>query len=196
MCHRQTFWILALVAACVSACTTGPDVDGVWHADAPAWQPTQGTNTLLFGATAPKVSLGVELVIGSYGPDIAGLMRFYRSTQFDLALSPLPPHNDCECAFLHQAKVDATGRVTFVLDGCVPGTSQQAQLALRGELDLLTDGRLVGTVTVDDPSQPTLAARSVQLAFVRVATTASSDPAILDCQNPATLADGNTASGL
>ena len=86
--------------------------------------------------------------------------------------------------------------MTFALQACVPGTSPEAPLALRGELNLMDDGRLTGTVAVDDPSQPALATGSVQLTFVRVATAATSDPAILDCQHPATLADGNTASGL
>jgi len=95
-------------------------------------------------------ALGVELVLGAYGPDLAGLMRYYRSAQFDLARSPLPPRKECECAFLHQAKVDATGRVTFVLDACVPGTSPDAPLALRGELTLRDDGRLVGIVSIGD----------------------------------------------
>ena len=174
-----------LVVGGLSACTTLPDVDGVWHAEAPA---AGATNTLLTMSTP----LGVELVLGAYGPDVAGLVRYYRSGLFDLARSPLLPRKDCECAFLHSAKVDATGRVSFLLDACVPGTSPSAPLALRGELTLSNDGRLIGSLAVDDPTQPTA---TVQLVFVRVATTGSSDPAILDCQHPATLADGNTASG-
>jgi hypothetical protein len=179
--------LAACLCALVCACTTSPDVGGVWHVEAPV-------NKLFFG-TAKEKPLGVELVMGTYGPDIAGLVRYYRSGLFDQALSPLPPYNACECAFLHQAKVDATGRVTFELNACVPGTSPNAPLALRGELTLADDGRLLGTLTVDDPSQPDIV-DSVPLTFVRVATTAESDGAILDCQHPATLADGNTASGL
>jgi hypothetical protein len=181
---------MVLVAACVSACATGPDVDGVWHAETP---PPGAANSLLFSKTQPKVPLGVELVIGSYGPDIAGLVRYYRTGLFDLARSPAPQRAECECAFLHSARVDATGRVTFLLNACVPGTSSTTPLTLRGELNLLDDGRLAGTVSVDDPSQPSA---TVQLSFVRVATAANSDPAILDCAHPAALADGNTASGL
>ncbi len=190
MSVRATSWVLVLAAACLSACATGPDVDGVWHAEAPA---VGANNGLLFSKMQPKTPLGVELVVGSYGPDVAGLMRYYRTGLFDLARSPLPQRAECECAFLHSAKVDSTGRVTFLLNACVPGTSEAAPLALRGELNLLDDGRLVGTVTVDAPDQPNA---TVQLSFVRVATTATSDPVILDCQHPATLADGNTASGL
>ncbi len=193
MSHCTTRWMGLALIAVLGACSSGPDVDGVWHAEAPA----QGTaNSLLFSATQPATPLGVELVIGAYGPDIAGLVRYYRSGQFDFARSPLPLRKECECAFLHQAKVDSTGRVTFALQACVPGTSPESPLGLRGELNLMDDGRLKGTVAVDDPSQPTLATSSVQLTFVRVATAATSDPAILDCQHPATLADGNTASGL
>ena len=193
MRSRPSLWMFLLMALGLGACATGPDVDGVWHAVTPT---DGGNNALLYPAGQPTAPLGVELVLGAYGPDLAGLMRYYRSAQFDLARSPLPPRKECECAFLHQAKVDATGRVTFVLDACVPGTSPDAPLALRGELTLRDDGRLVGTVSVDDPSQPTLASKSVQLAFVRVATAGTSDPAILDCQHPVDVPGANTTSGL
>ncbi len=190
MIHRTWPTLTLVFGLGLAACTTGPDVDGVWHAAAPA---KGANNSLLFSATDPQTPLGVELIIGAYGPDVAGLMRYYRSGQFDLARSPLPPRKECECAFLHEAKVDATGRVTFLLDACVPGRSWDAPLELRGELTLMDDGRLVGTVAVDDPGQPS---GTVALSFVRVGTTATADPVILDCQHPATLADGNTASGL
>ena len=179
--------LLACLCALVCACTTSPDVSGVWHVEAPV-------NKLILDEVAGK-ALGLELVIGEYGPDLAGLLRYYRSGQFDQPRSPVPPHNLCECAFLHAAKVDSAGNVTFELDACVPGKSPKAPLALSGVFTLQVDGRLKGTLTADDPSQPTIV-DAVQLTFVRVATTAESDPAILDCQHPATLADGNTASGL
>ncbi len=193
MTHRTRPWLALLLVAGVGACATGPDVDGVWHAAAPAKGPN---NSLLFSLSEPQTPLGVELVLGAYGPDVAGLVRYYRSGQFDQSRLPVLARKECECGFLHQAKVDASGRVTFELESCVPGTSWDAPLALHGALNLLEDGRLVGTLSVDDPSQPTLATATVQLTFLRVATTGMSDPAILDCQHPATLADGNTTSGL
>lgn len=184
--HLAGCW--ALVAG-LAACTTGPDIDGVWHADVPV---SGSSNTLIWSKPQP----GVELVIGSYGPDISGLIRYYRSGQFERPRAPQKPWQECECGFLHQARVDNAGRVTFELNACVPGSSPTTPLALRGELRLMDDGRLVGVLAVDDPSRPALAGASAQVTFVRVAATGSSDPAILDCQHPASLADGNTASGL
>lgn len=193
MLPRLPIGFLGLVAVALTACATGPDVDGVWHATAPATGPA---NSLVYAGPVDAAPLGVELVLGSYGPDAAGLLRYFRSGQFDFVRSPLPPHKECACAYLHQAKVDGTGRVTFALQGCVPGTSPEAPLELRGDLNLLDDGRLAGSLTVTDPSAPGLADRTVQLTFVRVATVATSDPAIVECQQPVDVAGANTASGL
>ena len=195
--HIPSLSLVALVCvgASLGACTTGPDVDGVWHAEAPAYAPTSELNSLVFGAPA-ATPLGIELVLGAYGPDAAGLVRYYRSGQFDLPRVPVRTRKECECAFLHQAKVDTSGRVTFELEACVPGTSWDAPLTLRGTLNLQANGNLEGAIAVDDPAAPQHTGKTVQLKFVRFGTTAASKPEVLDCQDPSALADGNTASGL
>ena len=187
--HCQ-FPTLAAMTLLMGACTSSVDVDGIWHAVPPE---SGAGNTLIFDA---KSMPAVELVVGTYGPDLSGLLRYYRTAQFETARAPEPPFRECQCAFLHQARLSDTGHMTFYLDACVPGASPSARVALSGDFNLLSDGRLAGTLTVDDPSRPDLAGLHTQLTFVRNAAVPDGDPTVLACDNPATLADGNTASGL
>ena len=187
--HHVTFMALAALAVGVAGCASSVDVDGIWH----AVPPEQGAGNTLISAT--KGMPGVELVVGTYGPDLSGLVRYYRTAQFDTPRAPEPPFRECQCAFLHQARLSDTGHMTFYLDACVPGASPSSRVALTGDFNLLADGRLAGTLTVDDPTRPDLAGLQTQLTFVRNSAVPDGDPTAVACENPATLADGNTASG-
>lgn len=188
--HKLNLRVIYLALSLFLACGSSPDVDGVWHATPP---PAGPANTLPgFDLAAP----GLELVVATYGPDLAGLVRYYRTKLFDVARSALPPWRECECAYLHQARISATGRVTFELGACVPAISPDQPLAMRGEFDLQSDGSLQGALLVDDPSRPDLHNLQVQLKFVRETSLSLNDPKLLACVNPVSLAEGNTGSGL
>lgn len=181
---------LLVLAWIVVGCGTSADVDGIWRAETP---PVGGSNQLLFVEGGVP---GVELVVGTYGPDLSGLLRYYQTTEFETQRVPTPPWRECGCAFLHGARISGLGHVTFYLDACMPGVSPSARVAVRGDFNLTSDGSLQGTLTVDDPTRPDVDGFQAQLTFVRDSAVPASDSTVRACDNPATLADGNTGSGL
>jgi hypothetical protein len=145
----------------------------------------------------PDDPVGVELVLGQYGADVAGLVRFYHRGPlgaFDHARRATTPDRECECVHLQQGKANPnTGALSFVLQGCLPGSATEAVLRVRGGLQLGADGRLTGALTVDQPGS-TLDKQQVELEFDRHA--ARVDVADLQCETPVDASDGNTRSGL
>jgi hypothetical protein len=65
------------------ACTTANELGGIWRG-----QPDQASVPLLYDVSDPKRDLGVELVLGHYGPDVTGLLRFYTDAAFELPRDP------------------------------------------------------------------------------------------------------------
>lgn len=183
--------LAALVALC-AACSTSADLGGVWRATAP---PQSADNPLLY--QAPGDPVGVELVLGQYGADVAGVMRWYHRGplgDFDHARLAGVPDNECECVHLQQGKADtASGALSFVLQGCLPGSAPNTAVRVRGGMKLGEDGRLDGTLTVDQPGSP-LNGKQVALVFERRATRLEATD--LQCEQPVDASHGNTLSGL
>ncbi len=176
-------WALAFAALVSfgSACTASTDVEGVWRAKPKA-------NPLVFNAAGDPI--GIEIVIGEYGPDATGVVHFYRTQIFDVKQSALAPLNQCACAYLHDGSMDlSSNTLHFRLRGCVQGAATQAELPIYGELTLDVAGNLVGTLTVETPGGAVL-----PLTFSRRDNVGQIDPADLVCAHP-TEAEGNSFSG-
>lgn len=181
---------LACALATILGCSTSREVDGLWRAQL---EPHGADNALIFGLEG--AALGLELVVGQYGPDLSGLVRYYTSPDFERARVAEAPDNQCECGWLHQGRIDpVTNKVSFTLKSCVPGSSPQAVLRLRGQFELGTDERLAGTLRVDDPTSP-LNGTAVQVTFDRIGAPGETDASQLVCRQPADAANGNVFSG-
>jgi hypothetical protein len=186
--------MICVVLASLGACSSTGDSGGVWRAQAPL----QGdTNAILFQPGVDPV--GVELVLGEFGPDVAGVVRYYHAGPtgpFDLARQESQPNFECSCAYLHGGRLDSrTGLLSFTLQACVPGLSTLAPVQLRGRFGIQPDGRLTGTLQVDDPTSPAKGA-TVALAFDRVGQSGDLASQDLLCGTPASATTGNLASGL
>lgn len=186
-------WLLFCAALPAVACTSANDVGGIWRAEAPLHG--TGNNVIFRGEEVP---VGVELVVGEYGPDVTGVIHFYHAGPtgpFDRARSALAPDFECACAYLHGGRIDAnTGVLTFTLVGCSPGLEAASKVRLRGRLSLQADQRLAGTVQVDDPGSPHNGA-SVDLVFDRARLPGEIEASDLECIQPADAAKGNVNSG-
>lgn len=177
------------MAVVLTGCASSGDVGGVWHAQVPR----QGlANDLLFGPGDEP--LGIELVIGEFGPEVSGLVRYYPSATFEQPRAAEVPDRQCACAFLYQAQVDGGGKVAFMLKGCVPGSATEANLRLRGQFTLQPDDTLLGSFRVDEAKSP-LDGRSVELSFERKATAGGIESRHLRCSQPPDVATGNVHSG-
>lgn len=182
---------LGLGTAWLSACSSSSDVGGVWQGTSPA----RGIGNQVVYASDGQ-ALGLKLVIGQYGPDLAGILRFYTSAAFDRERSADSPDFECACAYLHGGRMDpVSGKVTFVLQGCMPGSASQQKQRVRGVFSLQTGGHLGGTLRIDDPASA-LSGQSVDLQFDRLAQSGDIDPSDLVCSQPVDAAHGNPFNGL
>lgn len=201
---RRASRIVSSLIACtaltgLAACSSSGDSGGVWRAQARL--PSEG-NAILFQTPADPATadpVGVELVLGEFGPDVAGVVRYYHAGPtgpFDLARQEAQPNFECNCAYLHGGKLDThTGLLTFTLQACVPGLSPRAPVHLRGRFSVQPDGRLSGTLQVDDPTSPAKG-QLVALAFDRTGHPGDLASQDLQCATPADEHSGNVASGL
>lgn len=170
------------------ACASGGQFGGIWRGVS---APQGAANNLLFGPDGQAVS--VEVVIGEYGPDLAGVVRFFRGDSYLLPRNADAPDRECACALLHAGRADSTaGKGTFLLQGCTPGASPDQPLRVRGTLtrdgsDLLLKLQVEDTKSVADG-----AATAIKLLQVG----GSSDIADSDLYCPLALPGGNSASGL
>jgi len=176
----------------VQGCTTSNNTGGVWRAQAPL----QGeTNAILFEPGGQPV--GIELVLGEFGPDLSGLVRYYRAGPtgpFDQPRRAAAPDFECACAYLHDGRIDSTGLVTFTLQACAPGVQAKGKIRLRGRFMIQADGRLVGKLQVDSPGS-SADGSSVDLAFERALPSGDVDPRDLQCAQPLDAEHGNVDSG-
>ncbi len=171
--------LLALGAALAGAgCASTSDISGVWRSEALAAGP-------LAGALGAEVTL--ELTIGHFGPDISGMMRFYRDLDFEDPLDPTAPHFACSCMLLHKGRwSESRQRLAFEGQGCLPGTSDQAA-ALSAALLTVAGDELAGTWQRTDGTIK---------QSVRVRRVSGLDDAELSCNRFADPALGNVANGL
>lgn len=179
----EKLWAIACAAllCLASACTASTDVEGVWRA-----KPKE--NPLVFNASGDPI--GIEIVIGEYGPDVTGVVHFYRTQTFDLKQSALTPLNQCACAYLHDGGIDlSTNTLHFRLRGCIPGAATHAELPIYGQLTLDNTGNLTGTLTDE-----TAGGAVLPLTFSRRDSVGQIDPADLVCAHPSE-SEGNSFSG-
>lgn len=174
--------IAVALALLASACTTSTELGGVWRTDALAQGPLVGS------AAAP---LAVEIVMGHYGPDVSGLLRFYADDTFEQPKDATAPHFDCGCVFLHKGRWSEPGaRLSFQTRGCLPGSSEQVPVL--AETTLFLDGdELHGTMTVVDPASPLLGSSQT----LRVTRFAAFEDGDLRCEAYADPGAGNGANG-
>ena len=124
------------------------------------------------GGVLPHV--GIELVIGHYGPDVAGVVRFY-----DHTFSPdddtghnLANAQGCGCTFIENGRYRGSRRLTFRIggdSGCLPDAVLAAPDGpgdhLEFVLDLVEDDVMTGEIRYasgSDPSQPILFQRDLE----------------------------------
>ncbi len=177
----------SLVATCallVSAgCTTSTELGGVWRSDALVGGPLVGDGV------GPGVA--VEFVLGHYGLDVAGVVRFYDDDVFESPSDPTAPYRACACAFIHKGRWRVSSDAfDFQLRGCLPGASPSSTLLVRGELKLVGD-TLDGILRVEDPESPLLG--TTQPLVLR--RTSGLGDADLGCEVFTDASAGNRASG-
>ncbi len=184
---RPACLALFLALTVTTACSTEADLGGTWRGVTPLGA---APYDLLHGVDGSQVAL--ELVIGEYGPDAAGVLRFFNGDAWLRARNPDPPDRQCGCALLHAGKVDAaTAQAAFTLHGCLPGAADRAKLRTRGALRRTASGAIL-VLTVDEPGSP-LHKRTSTIELEQ--TGGAGDIAEADLLCPLPLPTGNTASG-
>lgn len=175
------------VAAALAACASEADLGGTWRGVA---EPGIASGDLVHSVDGQAVA--IELVIGEYGPDVAGVLRFFNGDSWLRARSPDLPDRQCGCALVHGGRVDAaTAQAAFTLLGCLPGDADRVKLRTRATLRRTSKGALL-VLTVDDPSS-VLHKRSSTIELEQ--TGGPGDIAEADLLCPVPLPSGNTASG-
>ena len=180
--------LAALAVGLCTACESDNQLGGVWRQIAPA------TGDLVISPAEGFSAVGVELVLGHYGPDVAGVIRFYRRDNFESSRDPYAPARQCACTYLRQGRWSgASDRLTFSLKGCLPGEASQQSLYTLGDFLLVDDPQvnLAGTLTVEEPNSP-LYGRQQSWQFERVSSVSASD---LTCPTIEDSERGNTANG-
>ncbi len=181
----EVAWIAAV--AMLAACAGEADLGGTWRGVAQLGEPY---GNLLHGGDGQPVAL--ELVIGEYGPDVAGVMRFFSGDIWLRARNPNPPDRQCGCALLHAGRVDgSTAQAAFTLLGCLPGASDRIGVRTRGTLRRTSLGAQL-ILVVDEPGSP-LHKRTTTVDLEQ--TGGPGDIAEADLHCPLPLPAGNTASG-
>jgi hypothetical protein len=169
-----------------SGCAADNEFGGIWRGTAPA----QGAaNPLLFGPAGEPLAL--ELVLGEYGPDLSGLMRFYRQGSYVRARDAAPPDGQCACALVYGGRSDS-GKAAFSMRGCLPGSSPQQPVRTRATLARDELGVLRLHLQVDDA---TSALNGQTTSIELIAHTSASEISSSDLICPPGPSAGNPASG-
>lgn len=184
---RASWAVLALLLlALTCGCAADTEFGGIWRGTAPAQGPA---NDLLYGPGGEPLAL--ELVLGEYGPDLAGLLRFYRQGSYVRARDANPPDAECACALLYGGRSD-NGVAAFSLRGCLPGAATQVAVRTRATLSRDDLGVLQLKLVVDEPTSPHHA-KAVVVALLPQASASEVSDADLLC--PLGPSAGNPASG-
>lgn len=183
--RRLCLWAALLTASV--GCASADDLAGVWRG-----APEANNGDLLFAQGQTPV--GVELVLGQYGPDLAGVVRWWSSADFLVERSAEAPDNLCACGLVRNGRVSASGdRATFWLQSCLPGASTTSTVRTRVELLLLNSGtQLQATFTVDDAAASTNGKHHT-VTLTRTLTSDELTSEQLRCEPPAV--GGNGSSG-
>lgn len=169
-----------------SGCAADNEFGGIWRGTAPA---KSAANPLLYGPGGEPLAL--ELVLGEYGPDLSGLMRFYRQGSYVRARDAAPPDSQCACALVYGGRSDS-GKAAFSMRGCLPGSSPQQPVRTRATLARDELGVLTLHLQVDDATSA-LNGQSASIALL--AHTSASEISSSDLICPPGPAAGNPASG-
>ena len=170
--------VTLLATAALAACTTGNDLGGAWRVTEMSGEP------VVHEPSTGEPTVGIELLFGHYGPDIAGLVKYYRTTDFQFPRNPLKPDNQCAGAYMRNGKASAdTYRIEFDLDGCVPGSATEATLLLRGSFKLDDQGLLQGELRVLEDASP-LHGKFQTMTFERLKAAGAVDSGELICETP------------
>lgn len=185
---RRSGWTGVAICLIAAGCASADDLAGVWRGAPVA---NEGSLQLVH----KDQPVGVELVLGQYGPDVAGVVRWWSSADFLVERSADAPDVDCACGLVRSGKVSEAGdRASFWLGGCLPGAATASAVRTRVELNLQPDGeQLLATFTVDDETSE-LAGQKRAVLLTRTAT---SDEVVADqlrCDPPQS--GGNGSSGL
>jgi len=123
-----------LVGLVATSCLETKVLDGVWDTErAVDFDPT------IVGDALPP-SVFVRLVLGHYGPDVAGTLRFYEDGTMKDEWAP------CPCRYVLKGDFDE-GLLSFEVRGCAPDASVDE---IRGAFTIDESGELLeGTFTVD-----------------------------------------------
>ena len=103
---RRTLALSLLLLVCAAGCALDPEIDGVRR--------TEEGVTVSWPAL--EFQGRVEVVVGQYGEDVAGMLRLYQPDQ-DFKENYLFP--TCPCLFLDQASFDS-GTLVFDVTPCGP----------------------------------------------------------------------------
>ena len=151
--------ISTLLAACflLPGCVPEAEVlSGWWHSRAPSAEPDE--------SVLPDI--GIELIVGHYGPDVAGIVRLY---QGQFSGSDYKGHNHssytCPCSYIENGRYHSDGRFSFRFAvACLPESlllepNETGDVVV--ELELTDENTLVGKLS-------TLGGTSIQpVRFVR-----------------------------
>ncbi len=138
---------LVVICLCTAGCPSGNELGGVWRL-------VETDSVLIFDPATGKPDVGIEVQLGHYGLDIAGVMRFYRTRKYDLTRDATSPYFECACTYMRKGRYGANSKTfEFVMEGCLPGSATTAKRFVHGSLQLDDSDQLVGTLRVDDDSQ-------------------------------------------
>ena len=171
----------------LSGCAASGDFGGVWRGVAPK---KSADNLLVFGDNGAP--LAVELVLGEYGNELAGLVRFFRDDSFLRTRSQDSPDLQCACVLVRDGHSDAAlGKAALTLIGCLPGGSPKAVVRALASLTTTVDGVQLKLAIADTNSR--WHGASMDMVLTRVG--GSGDITGPDLACPAGTATGNPASG-
>ncbi len=96
---RAVMAMLALVAAAAAGCTDSRLLTGVYRSSPPA--PAPATPGTIEGVAGLEGDVYVELVLGQYGTDVVGIIRFFSNRDFTDRIG-----GTCNCRFLTEGRFD------------------------------------------------------------------------------------------
>jgi len=167
-----------VVCALTVGCTTGNDLGGAWRVTEMSGEP------IIHDPITGKATVGIELLFGHYGTDLEGLVRFYRTADFQFWRKPLNPDRQCSGTYMRNGTASAdTYQIEFDLDGCLPGAATESTLLVRGIFRLDDDELLQGELKVlDDASL--LYDKTQTMTFTRIKAAGAVDSEELICETP------------
>ncbi len=192
----QTCRLITCLATCVACliitgCPTGNELGGMWR-------PVKTEGNLIYDSVTGEPTVGFELWMEHYGPDIAGLIRFYRpadewTAEYEAPRDPRTD-NQCGCIYMHNGRYGETWKsYRFTTKGCLPGIAGQSVVHLSGAFTLNDDDQLTGRLKVEGDSPH--AGEVENMVLEREASAGSILPSEFTCERVLDANAGNIHSG-